>query len=398
MLDPLAAFRDPVRRPRAIILLGTTLLVIFALYGVSMMLTSTQWFCNDACHNVHADNEKTFYAGSHSQVSCMACHYRPNMDPARFAIDRIDKLLDVYPTIAGTFEMPLNEHSRLALRTADAHCTQCHGRNRDVTPSPGMLIDHEAHRARGVACTICHNRIAHNEDFELQLKDPKTGEPNKKHAVFTSMTACFRCHGLETGSPAPGECAACHTPGFELKPPSHLASDFFPKKHAELAKEAYDQTLLAIEISERFKIPVLLRMTTRVAGSVHRCSKSTSTCSPSISPRGNGLVTKNPRPTSSTAYAASGSSARMTRSAGPGSNVTMSVTSYPCRAAGSIRTVTAPLEHTAGPSTRPRPRAIGAAEMTDRPGSKNNMQLLIRHDLVSYDVEIRFLPAVCNSR
>ena len=40
-------------------------------------------------------------------------------------------------------------------------------------------------------CTMCHNRIAHNEDFTLTLKDPGTGEPNRKHEEFMSMTACF---------------------------------------------------------------------------------------------------------------------------------------------------------------------------------------------------------------
>lgn len=225
MRNPLAAFADPVRRPRAIILLGTTLLVIFAFYGVSMMLTSTQWFCNDACHNVHADNEKTFYAGSHSQVSCMACHYRPNMDPARFAIDRIDKLLDLYPTIAGTFEMPLNEHSRLALRTPSYQCTQCHSSMREVTPSRGMLIDHQVHEKQGISCAVCHNRVAHPEKFAYTLPG------NAHHEDFMKMRACFRCHTLTETSPstfrAPGSCSACHTADFDLVPPSHDAKGWY---------------------------------------------------------------------------------------------------------------------------------------------------------------------------
>ena len=52
------------------------------------------------------------------------------------------------------------------------------------------------------------------------------------------MTACFRCHGLEKGAAAPGECAECHTPGFNLKPPSHREAGFYPKGHAEMAMEA----------------------------------------------------------------------------------------------------------------------------------------------------------------
>ncbi len=53
------------------------------------------------------------------------------------------------------------------------------------------------------------------------------------------MTACFRCHSLgetpEGGLEAPGDCAACHPPDFELKPESHAAPDFYPEGHAKLS-------------------------------------------------------------------------------------------------------------------------------------------------------------------
>ena len=51
------------------------------------------------------------------------------------------------------------------------------------------------------------------------------------------MTACFRCHGQEPKAPAPGACDACHTPDFELRPPSHEATGAFVAKHGEIALE-----------------------------------------------------------------------------------------------------------------------------------------------------------------
>jgi hypothetical protein len=219
MRHPLKALEDRATRRRVIVWLFTTLIVLLALYAGSMVVTSTRWFCNDGCHNVHADNKKTYFASSHSEISCMACHYPPNMDPARFALDRVDKLLDIYPTITGTFEMPLNEYSRSALRMDSDRCTQCHTANRLITPKPGMIIDHDVHTKRGIGCTVCHNRVAHPENLPYELPG------NKHHEDFMTMRACFRCHTLTDTAPsaykAPGTCPTCHTASFDLVPASH---------------------------------------------------------------------------------------------------------------------------------------------------------------------------------
>lgn len=222
MRNPLRSLADPANRRRVIIWLFVIIIAAMGLYASSMVVTSTIWFCNDGCHNVHADNKKTYYAGAHSKISCMACHYPPSMDPARFALDRVDKLLDVYPTLAGTFEMPLNEYSRSALRMPSAECTQCHGPHRVVTPKPGMIIDHEAHAKRDIGCTVCHNRVAHPETMPYELP------ANKHHEDFMTMRACFRCHTLTDTAPsaykASGACSTCHTKEFDLVPADHKAA------------------------------------------------------------------------------------------------------------------------------------------------------------------------------
>lgn len=222
MRNPLRAFTDPVRRPKAIIIAGAVLIAVVGLYGASMAITSTTWFCNDACHTVHADNKVTYYAGSHSEISCIACHYPPDLDQARFALDRVDKLLDLYPTITGTFKMPLNEYSQIGLEMPSDQCTQCHGSHRKITPTLGMKIDHGAHAAKEINCTICHNRVAHPEIAAYTLPG------NRHHEDFMTMKACFRCHSLENtprnGFTALGACPTCHTPAFPLKPASHEAT------------------------------------------------------------------------------------------------------------------------------------------------------------------------------
>ncbi len=245
MRNPLSMFKDRVRRPRAIIWTAVIVIGFAFLFASSQVATSTRWFCNDVCHVVHQDNAAEYYMGSHSKVNCVACHYPPSMNPVSFTLDRVDKLLDIYPTIAGTYEWPVNRWSRMALATADEQCTQCHALDtRPVNASRGMIMDHEVHAGADVNCAACHNRVAHPEDnYELQL------EGNVKKQDFMTMTACYRCHWLGEDRPseyvAPGECTACHKESFDLVPASHDTTSWYNDRgisngHADAAHEALD--------------------------------------------------------------------------------------------------------------------------------------------------------------
>jgi nitrate/TMAO reductase-like tetraheme cytochrome c subunit len=237
-----AGFKDPARRPRYIIWALVAVLGVAAVMIAALGITSTRWFCAEGCHKVQDDTIIAYERSAHSEVSCMACHMPVSSDPITFILHKAEALGELYLTVTGNFELPLNGESHVALTMPSEQCNQCHNlERRPVTPSPGIIIDHEVHAAENVNCTLCHNRVAHVEDFELTLTDPTTGEPNQPHAQFMEMTACFRCHSLgetpEGGLTAPGTCSACHTEGFELKPPSHFEEGFFPEGHARLAAE-----------------------------------------------------------------------------------------------------------------------------------------------------------------
>lgn len=250
----LAGFKDPVRRPRYIIWTVVAVLVIIAVMIPVLGVTSTRWFCSEGCHKVQDDTITAYQHSSHSNISCMACHMPVNANPVVFLLHKAEALGELYMTVTNKFELPLNGESEVALTMKTTQCTQCHNlATRPVTTSPGIKIDHDKHLAKNVTCTICHNRIAHREDFEPTLTDPATGEKNHKHEDFMTMDACFRCHDQEQGSIAPGACEACHpAKGFQFKPESHLSSDF-RKKHAELAKESLakvDETMKEAGLTE----------------------------------------------------------------------------------------------------------------------------------------------------
>lgn len=250
-LNPLAGFKDPVRRPRYLIWSAVAIVSVLMVMMVALGATSSYWFCGGFCHSVQLDPVVAYDGSSHNMVACISCHLPVNADPVTFLYHKAHAgIVGAYELATKTYHVPLNPVSHLALDGAhmgSEQCTQCHSENRLITPSKGILIDHEVHEEKHVHCTACHNRVAHPEaGLEITMVDPETGEPAALHADFMTMTACFRCHTLTDESPsgdeykAPGECAVCHSASFDLKPANHKEEGFYPKGHAQLANMEVD--------------------------------------------------------------------------------------------------------------------------------------------------------------
>jgi hypothetical protein len=242
----LAGFKDPQRRPRYIIWTGVAVFGLVAFTILALGVTSSYWFCANGCHKVQDDTITAYNNSTHNKVNCMACHMPANADPVTFMLHKVTALGELYLTATGNYEIPLNKGSHLAMdaeHMPSTQCTQCHSNNRVVSPSPGIIIDHAVHEENEVHCTVCHNRVAHDETgITFVNTDPTTGELNTGHPDFMEMTSCFRCHSLLPDAAAPGACSACHPADFQLKPESHLEEGFFPARHAELANEEIERT------------------------------------------------------------------------------------------------------------------------------------------------------------
>lgn len=238
---PITAFKNPVTRPRAIIWTGVVLALLCLVMAAMVAATSSYWFCAEVCHKVQDDSINTYNRSTHANVSCISCHMPADANVVAFLLHKAEALAELPMTAMSTYRIPLNGEDEVSLNKKmfpDTQCTQCHDlKHRTVTPSNGIIIDHEIHTNSGVRCTMCHNRIAHNEEgYTFVNSDPKTGKLNVGHDNFMKMSACYRCHGLEKGSPAPGTCSTCHPKTFKLKPADHEVADFM-KQHGELAKE-----------------------------------------------------------------------------------------------------------------------------------------------------------------
>lgn len=246
-------FRNPRTRARALIWTGMWIVVGgVAFFGIVAM-TSTYWFCTEVCHGAHDDNTLAYQLSTHSKVSCLACHMPAGADPVTFMLHKASALKDVVSVVAGTYEIPLNGGSHLSLNPdhmGSDICLQCHDLSkREITPSAAMIIDHKAHSDANISCTMCHNRVAHNEDPDDGYKpiniDLQTGVLNVGHPDFSAMNGCFRCHRLpedgitaETPFDAPGGCNACHPASFDLVPSTHK-DDGWKSAHGDMAKEEW---------------------------------------------------------------------------------------------------------------------------------------------------------------
>jgi hypothetical protein len=100
------AFRDRQIRPRALIWTSVVLVGLVMVSAFAILGTSTNWFCTEPCHTIHLDNTKTFNAGSHQMVSCVACHEPVNGSPLTFLLMKIEVLPDLIPSIAARSNCP----------------------------------------------------------------------------------------------------------------------------------------------------------------------------------------------------------------------------------------------------------------------------------------------------
>jgi len=252
------AFKNPVTRPRALILTGSILTFALLFVTVAVGATTSYWFCAEVCHKVQDDTIASYQNSTHSKVSCVACHMPAGANPVTFLLHKAHALGELPPTVANTYHLPLNKHSEIAMdanKFPSSMCLQCHSSIRADRTSEGIIMDHPVHIDEwNIACTVCHNRIAHREEgIEMTLFDPATGELSARHSDFMKMAGCFRCHrvhgdGQSVSTPylsAGGECSICHTASHDLIPADHKVGNF-AVSHGEAAFAENDRVLTTL--------------------------------------------------------------------------------------------------------------------------------------------------------
>ncbi len=189
-------WKDPVTRWKLMFASIITLIVIGAGgYGV-IAFTNSPTFCK-ACHEM-APEHTTYVASSHSNLTCVQCHIKPGA--VTMVLHKMKSLKEVYYHVTG---IPEQIVSTVDEAVSDENCLQCHSKNRLVTASGDLKVDHKGHIEEGVPCISCHAGVAHGKIGVRKLntekdRDKYTEETGKlvmtKEYTDPNMGTCIDCH------------------------------------------------------------------------------------------------------------------------------------------------------------------------------------------------------------
>ncbi|WP_335500936.1 cytochrome c3 family protein [Neobacillus vireti] len=186
--------KNPAKRWKLLVAALTTFFVILVfLYG-SISYTSTPSFCS-SCHEM-APEHVTFQASAHNQIKCIQCHVK--LGSKNVILSKVELMKNVYSHIA---RQPDNIVPSVAV--SNENCEQCHSRNRLVTATGDLIVNHKGHVEKGIPCITCHRGVTHAKVVERGINDSSTYVYwNKENAkkligekyVKPNMGTCIDCH------------------------------------------------------------------------------------------------------------------------------------------------------------------------------------------------------------
>lgn len=210
------------------------LVIFFSLGLFGLEAASSSKYCA-SCHEMQPEYY-TWKASTHSEVDCVNCHKDPDVKQiakiqAGEVVKDIRKDKDISAAII-----------RMTKEIPNSTCEKCHNMStRQVSSSGDIIIPHDRHLDKNIACTQCHSSVAHGQiaDRNMTYKtdydkwDSKVGKAAMSDLKFTrpTMDVCMDCH---IARKVTTECSACHTTG--MVPDSHKKADFKTKTHGLTAK------------------------------------------------------------------------------------------------------------------------------------------------------------------
>ncbi|WP_312476494.1 NapC/NirT family cytochrome c [Neobacillus sp.] len=186
--------KNRIKRWRLLVLsLMTFIAVICFLYG-AISFTSTTSFCS-SCHEM-APEHVTFQESAHNQIQCIQCHNKPGT--SNLVENKVEILKEVYNHIVGPPDPIVPK-----VAVSNENCEQCHSRNRLVTATGDLKVNHKGHIKKGIPCITCHSGIVHAKVVERGINDSTTyfawTKKNSKKLmdekyVKPNMGTCIDCH------------------------------------------------------------------------------------------------------------------------------------------------------------------------------------------------------------
>ncbi|WP_318507296.1 cytochrome c3 family protein [Bacillus sp. T3] len=172
----------------------TAFLALLGLIYGAISYTSTPPFCA-TCHEMAAEHV-TFQASAHNQIKCTECHIKPGT--ANLVIHKVESLKEVYSHIVGPPDTIIQ-----TVAVSDENCKQCHSKNRLISATGDLIVNHDGHIEEGIPCITCHSGVAHAKVVERGINRSNTYDywttANAKKLideeyVRPNMGTCIDCH------------------------------------------------------------------------------------------------------------------------------------------------------------------------------------------------------------
>lgn len=135
---------------------------IILILKIGVHATSSPTFCA-SCHSM-SPQVYTWEASSHSEVKCTDCHIAPGVE--NLVKQKAGGVKELYATITNNYLAPI----RMPSLIPDESCQTCHQMSkRSVSASGDIIIDHQIHEVKKIACVLCHDGVAHGKVSEKRV-------------------------------------------------------------------------------------------------------------------------------------------------------------------------------------------------------------------------------------
>jgi nitrate/TMAO reductase-like tetraheme cytochrome c subunit len=182
-------------------------------YGVHSY-TNSPSFCS-SCHEM-APEYTTYKQSAHNQISCVQCHDKPGFSNI---IDNKKNLIkEIYSHYNGIPEQILQTNVQIV---SSENCLKCHSKNRLVTATGDLKVNHPGHIKQGIPCITCHEGVAHSKIAARGLNTAKDRDKWTKfnakkltNELYTkpNMGTCIDCHDKVNNGEKPWEDTAYSMP------------------------------------------------------------------------------------------------------------------------------------------------------------------------------------------
>ncbi|MGJ7911131.1 cytochrome c3 family protein [Neobacillus sp. LXY-1] len=189
-------WKDPVTRWKAMFVSLIALIVVGGGgYGV-ISFTNSPTFCS-SCHEM-APEYTTYTASAHNQISCVQCHIKPGF--INMVTHKMKSMKEVYYHVTGVPEQIVQTEEEAI---SNQNCLQCHSKNRLVTASGDLKVNHKGHIEQDIPCITCHQGVVHAKIASRGINvEEVRGEYTKETAeklmekkyLAPNMGTCIDCH------------------------------------------------------------------------------------------------------------------------------------------------------------------------------------------------------------